>query len=234
VDGWIDRRLGPLLALARAAREPGLGGSGRGIAFRLAEHLGSLARDDAASLVDALAEDDRRALARLGVRFGLIHLFVPELLRPSANEARARLLRVFHGRAIDLPAPGRTVLRPQPSGEPADVVAIGFAPHDGFALRVDVLERVAARVRELARAGPSFAVPPELAAEAGLTRAELTVLVERLGFRATPEAGAGTFARPARPPRPRHRDAKAEARRRATSGAPASPFAALARLKVAP
>ena len=45
----------------------------------------------------------------------------------SEDEARARLLRVFHGRPVDLPPPGRTVLRPAPSGEPADAVAVGFA-----------------------------------------------------------------------------------------------------------
>ena len=105
---------------------------------------------------------------------------MPDVLGPAANEARARLLRLHHGRAIALPPPGRTVLRPPPAADPRDVAAIGFAPFDGFALRVDVLERLAARVRALARLAPTFTLPPELAAEAGITRAELAGIVGAL------------------------------------------------------
>lgn len=233
LEAWIGRRLAPLTALAQAARSADLGGAGRGIAYRLAEHLGSLPRPEAESLLEGLSATDRAGLTRLGVRFGMLYLYVPELLRPAANEARARLLRVFHGRSIDLPPPGRTVLRPAPSGEPADAVAVGFAPFDGFALRVDLVERLAAKVRALARGKTSFVLPPELAAEAGLTRAELAVLVTALGFHAAPEAGEAAFVRVGRPTRRRHRDEPGEKRRRAADGPTHSPFAVLAGLKVA-
>lgn len=235
-DTWIAKRLTPLTKLERASRDAGLVGAGRGIAYRLVEHLGSLERDAAASLIADLGETDRRVLTRLGVRFGLLHLYVPELLRPAANEARARLWRIHHGRAIDLPPPGRTVLRPAPSGVAADMVAMGFAGFEGFALRVDVLERLAAGVRALARAASTFALPPELAAEAGLTRAELAALVIALGYRPQPQEGGDIFARPAPVARRRPRDAAAEKRRRIGAGGPASasPFAVLARLKAMP
>lgn len=230
LESWIDRRLGPLLALDAAQRGEELGGAARGIAYRLVEHLGSMRREAAAGLLDGLGEADRRALGRLGVRFGLLHLFLPELLRPAANEARARLLRVQHGRPIGLPPAGRTVLRPVPSGVADDAVAMGFAPFAGFALRVDVLERLAARLRGLARLAPSFVPPPELAAEAGLTRAELATLTQALGFRPAPEAGEGAFARGE--PRRRERGL-AETPRRAARSRAHSPFAVLADLKVA-
>ena len=37
---WLARRLASLLALDQAARRPGLGGAGPGIAFRLVEQFG--------------------------------------------------------------------------------------------------------------------------------------------------------------------------------------------------
>ena len=151
----------------RAAIE--LGGAGRGIAFRLVEQLGTLRREEAESLLGILRTADRRALGRLGVRFGLHHLYLPDLLKPAANEARARLLRVFHGRTIALPPPGRTVLRPAT----ADLLALGYADFGTFALRVDILERIAARISAEARAGATFEISPALAAEAGLARGEL-------------------------------------------------------------
>jgi cyclic pyranopterin phosphate synthase len=100
---------------------------------------------------------------------------------------------------------------------------------------IDVLERIAAAVRAQARLASPFAVPPQLASEAGLSRAELDRLVEALGFRPlTLEGGETVFARPRhrrgtprRPPVP-------EKKRRAMAGPAASPFAVLARLKAAP
>jgi ATP-dependent RNA helicase SUPV3L1/SUV3 len=48
-------------------------------------------------------------------------------------------------------------------------------------LRVDVVERLAARLRALARQGP-FALAPDLLALTGLGAAELAAVVEALGY----------------------------------------------------
>jgi hypothetical protein len=114
------------------------------------------------------------------------------------------------------------------------MVAIGFAGFPGFALRVDILERLAARVRAAARLSPTFVLPATLAAEAGLNRAELVAIVEALGYRPAPEAGEATFTRPAQPRQRRAREEPRDKRRRASAGPGASPFAVLAQLKVAP
>ncbi|HEX6015253.1 MAG TPA: helicase-related protein [Geminicoccaceae bacterium] len=233
LEAWVGRRLRALKALERASGGAELGGAGRGIAFRLAERLGCLRREEAEALMPELGDADRRILARLGVRFGLLHLYVAELLKPAANEARARLLRVSRGCPAELPPPGRTVLRPAPAGPPEDLLAVGFAGFGGFALRVDILERVAARVRAEARRAARFAAPPALAAEAGLSRDELGVLIAALGFAPAPDgAGGGTaeFTRPAQAQR-RHRGDRP---RRPATPPTGSPFAALACLKAAP
>ena len=111
--GGLDRPAAGAVAgaAARRSRDSKLGGAGRGIAFRLAEQLGNLRREEAASLLGTWSRGRSARAGRLGVRFGLHHLYLPDLLKPAANEARARLLRVFHGRPIALPPPGRTVLR---------------------------------------------------------------------------------------------------------------------------
>ena len=225
LGAWIARRLAPLHALQRASRDSKLGGAGRGIAFRLAEQLGNLRREDAASLLGILTEADRRALGRLGVRFGLHHLYLPELLKPAANEARARLLRVFHGRTIALPPPGRTVLRPATE----DLLALGYADFGTFALRVDILERIAARIRAEARAGATFEISPALAAEAGLARGELGLLMEALGFLPATDVGPAAFTRPTVT-----RRRQGPRRPPATGPVVGSPFEVLARLRVAP
>ena len=230
VESWIGERLGALARLRQAAGGDGLTGAGRGIAYRLVEQQGAMRRAEADSLVRDLAQPDRRALARLGVRFGQHHVFVPDLLKPAASEARTRLMRIFHGRPQSLPPPGRTVLRsPFPVAGEA-MLSVGFAVFDGFAVRVDILERIAAQVRARARDSVSFSVPPTMAAEAGMTRAELATLVEALGFRPEAvEAGVVAYTRPAA----RRRDTPG-ARRATGAGPSGSPFAVLAGLRLAP
>ena len=230
LQGWIGARLGALERLRAAAAGDALTGAGRGIAYRLVELQGAMRRAEADSLIHDLVHADRRALARLGVRFGRHHVFVPDLLKPAASEARTRLMRIFHGRPQPLPPPGRTVLRSPFVVQGDAMLSVGFAVFDGFAVRVDMLERIAAQVRARARDSESFSVPPTMAAEAGLTRRELAVLVEALGFRpGTEEAGVIAYSRPAS----RRRDGTAP--RRAASAGPAhSPFAVLAGLRPGP
>ncbi len=82
----------PCRRRARAAREA-VAGRGRdriarGLAFRLVENLGIVAREDVADDVKALSQDDRATLRRYGVKFGAFHIFVPVLLKPGATALR--------------------------------------------------------------------------------------------------------------------------------------------------
>ncbi len=230
VAAWVDGRLGALARLREASGADGLSGPARGIAYRLVELQGVVRRAEAESLVRDLTAEDRRALARLGVRLGRHHLFLPDLLRPAAAEARARLLRIFHGHALPAVAAGSTVLRALQSTDGDAMLTIGFAACDGFAVRVDILERIAARLRACARASATFDVPAALASEAGLTRAELGTLVAALGFRPAGEGVSPTaYTRPNAPRRER------QGGRRSAGASPAhSPFAVLAGLRLAP
>jgi ATP-dependent RNA helicase SUPV3L1/SUV3 len=226
---WQGERLGPLMALARASAAADLGGPARGIAYQLVEGLGSAARAAAAPLIAQLDATARARLTALGVRFGCDWLYVPQLLRPAAIEARALLLRLRHGQALATPPAGRTVLRGEGLPEDAALLpALGFAGYGRFALRQDLAERLAAGVRERARAAARFPLPVELAAAAGLTREELAALLTTLGFEPQEEQGTLTYA------------ASERRRRRVSRRQPGagwshgpSPFAVLASLKVA-
>ena len=102
------------------------------------------------------------------------------------------------------------------------MLAVGFAPFDGFAVRVDILERIAAQIRARAREAATFDVPPILAAGAGLTRGELGVLVKALGFRPVVEAsGQSAYTRPAK-----RRRERTGGRHAPSAGTSHSPFAA--------
>ncbi len=221
--GWLDRALRPLDRLGDSG---GLGGPARGIAFSLVEGFGTAERAPLEPLLRHLGEADRVALGRLGVRFGRFHLYLADLLKPAAIEARLRLTRLWLGLDIPLPPRGRTVLRELPEGVPeAAWRRFGYAALAGLALRVDTLERLAAGLRAKARETGGFGLPPELAAEAGLGRGELARVIEALGFQVEAGEGPAPLYRPAAP-RPARRERRDPAR-----GNAGSPFAALAALR---
>ncbi|MDW8371576.1 MAG: helicase-related protein, partial [Geminicoccaceae bacterium] len=180
---WLERRLGPLLRLREAAEGDVLAGPGRAVAWRLVEGLGSTSRDGLEELLAALAPADRAALARLGVRFGCTWLYLPQLLKAGAIEARARLVRLTQAPDLVLPPAGAAVLRGgyRPASA-ASAIAIGYAPLPGLALRQDLAERLAAGLRARARASGAFSLPADLAAAAGLAKAELEACLPALGF----------------------------------------------------
>ena len=232
VGAWLDRRVGPLRALASAAAGAELPGAARGVAYRLVEGLGTVPRGEVEDGIAGLNDAGRKALARLGVRFGLIRLYLPALLKPAAIEALALLYALKTNAGPVLPPPGRTVLRGGEIADPAWAEALGFVPLDALALRVDVAERLAAALRGLARSndpGAAQAFPADLAAGAGLKRDELLAVMPALGFKARLDGEGLRLAR-RRPERKRPPAARKAA---AMRGGDASPFAVLAGLKVA-
>ncbi|MDX6750838.1 helicase-related protein [Geminicoccaceae bacterium 1502E] len=224
LDAWLRARLEPLFALEALSADGTAGGAARGLAFRLLERLGSLRETEAAPLLPALDEVGRKRLARHGVRFGVLTLHLPRLLKPDAQEARARLWRLAHDLELALPQPGRTVLRgAELPPDAAAAEAMGFLRLGEVALRQDAAERLGAGLRARARGKASFELPLDLAAAAGLGRDELAGVLAALGFAGREEDGVVRFARSLRRRRP--------ARPVAEARIAASPFAALAALK---
>ncbi len=208
---------GPLFALEALAEAPEVPAPVRGLAWQLVEGLGGVPAARVAALVRALDARGRRTLGRLGVRFGRLQLYLAPLLRAPLLPLRAFLLGLVHDLELVPPPAGRTVWREDPPARPELVTGLGFVPFDGFALRVDVAERLALRLRARACDGP-FPLPVDMAAEAGLTREELARVLRRLGFRRRTADGRDLYFRP------RRRGARRRAR---VAAAAASPFAVL-------
>ena len=100
--------------------------------------------------------------------------------------------------------------------------AIGFERLGTACLRIDIVERLAARLRALARQGP-FALEPELMAMTGMPAESLAGVVEALGFARDGERYVRAKARHRPSPRPARRKSEAT-----------SPFAALLRMLAYP
>ncbi|WP_439815624.1 helicase-related protein [Zavarzinia sp. CC-PAN008] len=216
IAGHVAAVLAPLVALMAADLPP----AASGLAFRLGEGLGT---GPAIPPAEVPAEA-RTVLKSRGVRFGRVATYMPAMLKPAAARLLVLLARVARGRPDwpdQAPMPGLVSV---PAVGPAEYfAAAGFRVCGARAIRLDMLERLAARAHVLAAQGPVLA-EGELMGLVGCSGPDFTAAMKACGFRAETLDGVVRFRpRKGRPPRP--------ADRHGVTAPPDSPFAALAVLK---
>ncbi|TBR26009.1 MAG: hypothetical protein EPO10_23500, partial [Reyranella sp.] len=151
---WVETRIRLGLSElmdARATAE--LPAGARGVVFQLCEGLGVLPRRPVEEQLAQLSDEDRKALARLGVRIGVFSLYFPSMLKPVPIRLRAGLWMVARGRETipALPAEGRTSMDLPRDAERDFYAAIGYLPLGDHAIRADMVERLAAMARAAVR-----------------------------------------------------------------------------------
>ena len=151
---WVETRIRLGLSElmdARATAE--LPAGARGIVFQLCESLGVLPRRPIEDQLAQLGEEDRKALARLGVRVGVYSLYFPSMLKPVPIRLRAGLWMIARNRETipPLPAEGRTSMDLPPNAERDFYATIGYLPLGAHAIRADMVERLAAMARHAVR-----------------------------------------------------------------------------------
>lgn len=253
LQGWLDATLGADLAPLFALSQAKFSGAARGLAFRLSEGLGCAARvkgDDPANHLD---DEDRKALARSGVRIGVASVYLPALLKGRVMELKAMLYWIrAEAEAVDslpaLPDGGATAM---PRSELIDghwYLALGFCPAGPVAVRADELERLLAAIRRGTKEGV-FTVSPDLLSRIDATADMFARMIRSFGYAVREEDDVIKVTRRAakrRPGRqaqgkqaagkkggaPRQKGAgRSRAKKPEPKYDPDSPFAALAVLK---
>ncbi|MEP7222230.1 MAG: helicase-related protein [Novosphingobium sp.] len=177
---WLDTRLAtlaPLAKLEEASRAEDSGPDLRALLIRLVEGGGVVERIGCG--LDRLDPDQRTALKRLKMEIGAVDLFLPDMLRPAAQE-------LWH--ALEA---ARGIVRPTPPVGMAAVLSIGKgAPPHGYrrlgrqAIRVDLGERLIrqAHLRRNRQDKKPFIVDERLAIGMGLTFVSFQWLLRQAGF----------------------------------------------------
>jgi ATP-dependent RNA helicase SUPV3L1/SUV3 len=221
-----ERQLGALVKVAALAEgAQSVSPAARGLIVQLVENLGCLVRDRVASQIGALDKADRKMLATAGVRLGVAHVFVKELLRPEPTRWRLALWAVHRGveAAPTPPVPGRVTIEVDP-GAPREFYDVaGFWAIDGQAVRIDMVERLA-RAMHQKRDGRSAFVPDDMwVATVGMRREGFARLMRALGYRLKSVEGRTAFE---------WRGPRGEGQRAPVRAAPEhSPFAVLAGMR---
>ncbi len=182
LEKWITSHIREHFAPLLNARDAQVTGSVRGIAFQLLEGFGNTERRHSDTLINILSETDRKSLARLGIRLGKINLFMPAMLKTKAIALRDQLWRVHHNAIQVSPPPsGRVSLQIATELPASYYSAIGYQPAGSLAVRVDILERLAAALRRRARQGP-FSPSGELRSLCGAQPDDFTGILRSLGY----------------------------------------------------
>ena len=152
---WVETRIRLGLSElmdARAASE-NIPAGARGIVFQLCEGLGVIERKPIEQQLGQLGEEDRKALAKLGVRVGVFTPYFPSMLKPVPIRLRAGLWMIARNREMipTLPAEGRTSMDLPPNSERDFYATIGYIPLGNHAIRADMVERLAAMARAAVR-----------------------------------------------------------------------------------
>jgi len=206
LSDWLSGVIADAFRPLMAAREAELKGASRGLVHQLAEAMGSLPRHGAGQQVQALIEADRKALARLGIRFGVESVYLPALLKPAVQSLRALLWAVRAGQPAPEPPGERVAI--QAEHPIAFYEAVGYRVLGAKAIRVDMLERFAAEARRLSReTKDGFTLPHQMVSMLGMGADEAGTVLDALGYRKTEKGwvaakrGAPKHRPPGRKPR---------------------------------
>jgi ATP-dependent RNA helicase SUPV3L1/SUV3 len=220
VAAEASRRLRRLRELKAAVSEGRIKGLARGLAYRLVEAGGVLARGPVEGEVRALSQAERRTLQALGVRFGAFALFLPALLEPDSTAFSAAFAHLAspHWR----PAPEGLSALPAPAPPASALSAWGRCAIAGFAIGVGQLEQLAALLHAAPQEDGGAVMTAEALAALGWSEDDAGQVLRALGYSPTrkPKPGQPMAWRRRQPRKP---DAQAPV-------AAASPFAALAGL----
>lgn len=243
LQGWLDAHLGaelaPLFVLAQAE----FTGAARGLAFRLGEGLGCALRARGDDPGAHLSDDDKKAVAKAGVRIGVAAAYLPAMLKGRVMALKAMLFRICHGTEQPLPDGGATAM---PCSELVDdnwYLSLGFCPAGPIAIRADELERMLAALRRGTKEG-EFAVSPEILSRIDAPADVFARMLRSQGYEVREEENGIKVTRRPRPKRspPRGKggpkpakagpsQGRAKPKKKEPAFDPDSPFAKLQELK---
>jgi ATP-dependent RNA helicase SUPV3L1/SUV3 len=215
------RQLPSLRRLEEAVASGALKGLPRGLAHRLIEAGGVLARTGLEAELKSLSQAERRALRGLGVRIGAFVLFLPELAGPARAFSRPFALAAAPSWT---PADAALTPLPSPLPPPRALALRGLAQIGAHAVPAEQLERLDELLRAAAKQGEGVLFSDQAREELGWSEAEARSVLQALGWA---PVGRGPTQVWRRRPEPR------QAPRRGDGQTTVSPFSALAALKPA-
>ena len=192
----VKKLLGPLVALEDGVELPE---AAKALGAKIGEALGVLDRERVRNEVRSLDQSTRGAFRKLGVRFGSLYLYVPQLLKPGPRALATQLYMLKRGaeagadQLLAFASAGRTSFANDGALSPEAYRVAGFRLCGERVVRVDIVERLSDLIRAATpdhmrsgsrneTEGQGFAVSPQMTSLTGCSGEAFASILRSLNF----------------------------------------------------
>ena len=157
----------------------------RALAYQLYENNGVVKRDQVKDFLKNLAQEERKILRNLGVKFGRYHIFLFKLFKPNAVSLRIALWKNFHQKHFNLKPPtfGLNFLKEKENYSRDFMLLCGFEKFDNFYVRIDILERLFIKImNHISEKNKEVKLTPEMLNLLGCKKEDFLKLIKKMNY----------------------------------------------------
>ena len=156
----------------------------KALAYQLYENNGVLKRDQVTEYLKNLAQNERKILRELGVKFGRYHVFLHRLIKPEAVSLRTLLWKNYHQKYFDLKRPtfGLNFIDNKNKKNKNFMLLCGFEKFESFFVRIDILERLFMQIIN-SKSDKEIKMIPEMLNLLGCNKDNFKKLLLNMGYK---------------------------------------------------
>ena len=156
----------------------------KALAYQLYENNGVLKRDQVIEYLKNLAQNERKILRELGVKFGRYHVFLHRLIKPEAVSLRTLLWKNYNQKYFDLQPPtfGLNFIDNKNQKNKNFMLLCGFEKFESFFVRIDILERLFMQIIN-SKSDKEIKMIPEMLNLLGCNKDNFKKLLLNMGYK---------------------------------------------------
>ncbi len=157
----------------------------RALAYQLYENNGVIKRENVKDFLKKLAQEERKILRNMGVKFGRYHIFLFNLFKPSSVSLRILLWKNFHQKFFNLKPPtfGLNFLNEKKEFPRDFMLLCGFEKFDNIFVRIDILERLFMKIINLTNENQKeIKLIPEMLNLLGCNKENFLKLIKKMNY----------------------------------------------------
>jgi len=184
LQNWINEKINyELKSLTDLKNINTTNSSIRALAYQLYENNGVIKRENAKDFIKKLAQEERKILRNLGVKFGRYHIFLFKLFKPSSVSLRIALWKNFHQKYFELKPPtfGLNFLKENKEYSRDFMLLCGFEKFDNFFVRIDILERLFIKIID-PKNEKEIKLVPEMLNLLGCSKEDFLKLIKKMNY----------------------------------------------------
>ena len=186
LQNWINEKINSdLKSLTDLKNINNSNTSIRALAYQLYENNGVIKREQVKDFLKNLAQEERKILRNLGVKFGRYHIFLFKLFKPNAVSLRIALWKNFHQKHFNLKPPtfGLNFLKEKENFSKDFMLLCGFEKFDNFFVRIDILERLFIKIMSLINEkNKEVKLTPEMLNLLGCNKEDFIKLIKKMNY----------------------------------------------------